>query len=89
MNLRKTIAGAAVTLGGTAVMLGLGGTAQAADVGAHTRPDLDAELGEVAQVGDVLRVDASDPAGPVIVGPFALSNSTGGAPIDLKVLVGG
>jgi hypothetical protein len=60
MNLRKTIAGAAVALGSTAVMLGLGGVAQAAEVGAEARPSLDTEPGELAGVGDVVRLDTND-----------------------------
>ncbi|MER5261296.1 hypothetical protein ABTZ99_04315 [Actinosynnema sp. NPDC002837] len=85
MNLRKTIAGAAVALGGTAVMLGLGGTAQAADLGAQTRPDVDAELGEIANIGDALRVDLSDPAGPIVTGPLLLGD---GGPLDVRLSLG-
>jgi hypothetical protein len=88
MNLRKTIAGAAVTLGGTAVMLGLGGTAQAADLGAHTRPDIDAELGKVANLGDLLLVDASNPAGPIVTGPLVLGNGAAGGPLDVRLSLG-
>lgn len=82
MNLRKAIAGAAVTLGGTAVMLGMGGTAtaQPADLGAHTRPDVDAELGKVANIGGIVRVDLANPAGPVVLG-----GGTTGAPLGLKI----
>ncbi|MET9226967.1 hypothetical protein [Lentzea sp. NPDC003310] len=68
MNLRKTVAGAAVALGSTAVMLGLGGTAHAADhadVTANTQPDLGGQLGEVAQVGNLASVDTSDAAGKI------------------------
>ncbi|XVS64536.1 hypothetical protein ACQPYE_00280 [Actinosynnema sp. CA-299493] len=88
MNLRKTIAGAAVTLGGAAVMLGLGGTAQAVDLGAHARPDLDAEPGKVANLGDVVRVDLSNPAGPVVTGPLVLGDGATGGPLDLKISLG-
>lgn len=63
MNLRKTIAGAVVALGSTAVMLGLGGVAQAAEVGAEARPELDTGLGEIASVGDALRVDTEELGG--------------------------
>ena len=84
MNLRKTIAGAAVTLGSTAVMLGLGGTAQAVDLGAHARPDVDGELGKVANLADVVRVDLSNPAGPIVTGPLVL----GDGPLDLKIDLG-
>ncbi|MCC8247546.1 hypothetical protein [Saccharothrix luteola] len=88
MNLRKTIAGAAVTLGSTAVMLGLGGTAHAEhDLGAETRPDVDAELGEIANVGDAIRVDLSNPAGPIVTGPLLLGNGAGG-PLDLRLSLG-
>lgn len=80
MNLRKTIAGAAVTLGGTAVMLGLGGTAQAVDVGAHTQPDIDTEVGKVANIGNLVLVDTAHPAGPVVMG-----GGKSGLPLDLKV----
>ncbi|NUT48407.1 MAG: hypothetical protein HOV94_14015, partial [Saccharothrix sp.] len=76
MNLRKTIAGAAVTVGSTAVVLGLAGTAQAADIGAHTRPTLDGELGKVANVGDIARVDFAHPAGPLVTGPVSLTGDT-------------
>ncbi|MFC6088339.1 hypothetical protein [Saccharothrix lopnurensis] len=65
MNLRKTIAGVTVALGSTAVVLGLGGTAQAADLGLETRPDVDAEPGRLVRVGDVLRVDTNELAGHV------------------------
>ncbi|QQQ76515.1 hypothetical protein IOD16_36885 [Saccharothrix sp. 6-C] len=88
MNLRKTIAGAAVTLGGAAVMLGLGGTAQAVDLGAQVRPDLDAELGKIANLGDVIRVDASNPAGPIVTGPLLLGDGATGGPLDLGVELG-
>ncbi|GAA1266650.1 hypothetical protein [Saccharothrix xinjiangensis] len=60
MNLRKTIAGVTVALGSTAVALGLGGTAQAADVGVEARPDVEAEPGRVARVDDVLLVDTNE-----------------------------
>lgn len=60
MNVRKTIAGAAVALGSTAVMLGLGGTAQAAEFGAEARPQLDTEPGKIATVGDLVRIDSED-----------------------------
>ncbi|MCG8921703.1 hypothetical protein [Lentzea sp. CC55] len=61
MNLRKTVAGAAVALGSTAVLLGLGGTAHAdiADATAHTQPDLGGQLGDVAAIGDLAKVDTS------------------------------
>ncbi|WP_447005031.1 hypothetical protein ACRAKI_00265 [Saccharothrix isguenensis] len=65
MNLRKTLAGAAVALGGAAVMLGLGGTAQAADIGAETRPQLDTEPGKIATIGDVAGIDTRDLAGRI------------------------
>jgi hypothetical protein len=63
MNLRKTIAGAAVALGGAAVMLGLGGTAQAVEIGAEARPQLDTEPGKIATIGDITRVDTENLAG--------------------------
>ncbi|PSL55400.1 hypothetical protein B0I31_105362 [Saccharothrix carnea] len=85
MNLRKTIAGAAVTIGSTAVMLGLGGTAQAVDLGAHTRPDVDAELGKVANIGDAVRVDTANPTGPVTARPLFLGNGTTDAPLHLQL----
>ncbi|HEV7906546.1 MAG TPA: hypothetical protein VGP03_00260 [Pseudonocardiaceae bacterium] len=66
MNLRKTIAGAAVALGSATVMLGLGGTANAAvDGHAGTTPNLDAELGKVASVGSLGSIDTNDPNGKV------------------------
>lgn len=88
MNLRKTIAGAAVTVGSTAVMLGLGGTAQAVDLGAHTSPDIAPELGKVANIGDIVRVDTTNPYGPVVTGPLFLGNGTAEAPLDLKLDLG-
>ncbi|MFE9744203.1 hypothetical protein ACFYOT_04805 [Saccharothrix saharensis] len=88
MNLRKTIAGAAVAVGSTAVMLGLGGTAQAVDLGAHTSPELDGELGKVANIGDVVRVDTSNPTGPAITGPLVLGGDTADAPLDLRIGLG-
>ncbi|MBB5806855.1 hypothetical protein F4560_006623 [Saccharothrix ecbatanensis] len=60
MNLRKTITGAAVALGGAAVMLGLGGTAQAAEIGAEARPQLDTEPGKIATIGDITRIDTEN-----------------------------
>lgn len=60
MNLRKTITGVTVALGSTAAALGLGGTAHAADVSVETRPDVEAEPGRVARVGDVLQVDTNE-----------------------------
>ncbi|MEU0880017.1 hypothetical protein ABZ345_15555 [Lentzea sp. NPDC005914] len=68
MNLRKTVAGAAVALGSTAALLGLGGTAHAADhvdTTAHTQPDFGGELGEVATAGNLAKVDTSDVAGKI------------------------
>ncbi|TQM81899.1 hypothetical protein FHX81_4286 [Saccharothrix saharensis] len=88
MNLRKTIAGAAVAVGSTAVMLGLGGTAQAVDLGAHTSPELDGELGKVANIGDIVRVDTANPTGPVVTGPLILGNGTTDAPLDLRIGLG-
>ncbi|WP_367133765.1 hypothetical protein [Saccharothrix sp. HUAS TT1] len=89
MNLRKTIAGAAVTLGGTAVMLGLGGTAQAVDAGAHTTPSVDSELGKLANIADVVRVDTAHPAGPVVLGDGSgPGNVVGDAPLDLRLALG-
>ncbi len=88
MNLRKTIAGAAVAVGSTAVMLGLGGTAQAVDLGAHTSPDLDTELGKVANIGDIVRIDTANPTGPVVTGPLVLGDGTTDAPLDLKIGLG-
>ncbi|SEP66863.1 hypothetical protein SAMN05216188_101126 [Lentzea xinjiangensis] len=65
MNLRKTVAGAAVALGSATVMLGLGGIAHAdtADATAHARPDFGGELGELATVGDLAKVDTADAGG--------------------------
>lgn len=88
MNLRKTIAGAAVTLGGAAVLLGLGGTAQAAELGAHTTPDVEGELGRIATVGDIVRVDTADPAGPVVLGPVAAGQDAGALDVRLEILGG-
>ncbi|WP_033436240.1 hypothetical protein [Saccharothrix sp. NRRL B-16314] len=65
MNFRKTIAGAAVALGGTAVMLGLGGTAHAAEIGAEARPQLDAQPGKIATIGDIARFDGEDLTNPL------------------------
>ncbi|MFD0200095.1 MULTISPECIES: hypothetical protein [Saccharothrix] len=88
MNLRKTIAGAAVTIGSTAAMLGLGGTAQAVDLGAHTRPDVDAELGKVANIGDVIRLDTANPSGPLTARPLLPGNGTTDAPLHLQLHLG-
>ncbi|CAL9660414.1 hypothetical protein SUDANB95_06952 [Actinosynnema sp. ALI-1.44] len=63
MNLRKTISGAAVALGSTAVMLGLGGTAHASGVDLQSDPTLDTELGKVGGVGKLASVDTDDPHG--------------------------
>ncbi|MBB5958766.1 hypothetical protein FHS29_005375 [Saccharothrix tamanrassetensis] len=66
MNLRKTIAGAAVALGGAAVMLGLGsGTASAAGADLQSAPDLDTELGKVGGVDDIAAIDTTDGAGKI------------------------
>ncbi|MEV6716551.1 hypothetical protein AB0M48_31460 [Lentzea sp. NPDC051208] len=67
MNLRKTVAGAAVALGSATVMLGLGGIANA-DTGSaavHTTPDLGGQLGDIATVGDLASVDTADAAGKI------------------------
>ena len=67
MNLRKTVAGAAVALGSATVMLGLGGIAHAetVDAVAHTTPDVGGQLGEIATVGELAQVDTSDVDGKV------------------------
>lgn len=66
MNLRKTIAGAAIALGSATVMLGLGGTANAAaGADAGTSPNLDLELGKVGTVGELAQVDTNSPVGVV------------------------
>jgi hypothetical protein len=67
MNLRKTIAGAAVALGSATVMLGLGGIAHAdtAAVDASTTPDLGGQLGDVASVGSLAEIDTADAAGKI------------------------
>jgi hypothetical protein len=66
MNLRKTIAGAAIALGSATVMLGLGGTANAAaGADAGTSPNLDLELGKVGTVGELAQVDTNSPVGTV------------------------
>ncbi|KJK47627.1 hypothetical protein UK23_19840 [Lentzea aerocolonigenes] len=67
MNLRKTVTGAAVALGSTAVMLGLGGIAHAdtVDATAHTQPDIGGQLGDIATAGDLAKVDTSDVAGKI------------------------
>ena len=67
MNLRKTVAGAAVALGSTAVMLGLGGTAHAdtADAAVATTPDIGGQLGDVATAGDLASVNTKDVAGKI------------------------
>ncbi|MEO6088914.1 MAG: hypothetical protein ABIQ18_37965 [Umezawaea sp.] len=66
MNLRKTIAGAAIALGGATVMLGLGGTANAAvDGNAAATPNLDLELGKVANAGNLASIDTNNPAGKI------------------------
>ncbi|MFD5824021.1 hypothetical protein [Lentzea sp. NPDC060358] len=67
MNLRKTVAGAAVALGSATVMLGLGGVAHAdtVDATAHTMPDLGGQLGDVATVGDLAKVDTADVNGKI------------------------
>ncbi|MEU7480177.1 hypothetical protein AB0A63_29630 [Lentzea sp. NPDC042327] len=67
MNLRKTVAGAAVALGSATVMLGLGGIAHAdtANANAHTAPDLGGQLGDVASVGDLASVNTKDVDGKV------------------------
>ncbi|KOV88927.1 hypothetical protein [Nocardia sp. NRRL S-836] len=67
MNLRKTVAGAAVALGSATVMLGLGGIAHAdtASANATTAPDLGGQLGDVASVGDLASVNTNDVDGKV------------------------
>ncbi|WP_033428141.1 hypothetical protein [Saccharothrix syringae] len=60
MNLRKTIAGVTLGLGSTVAALGLGGTAHAAEVGAEARPDVEAEPGQLARVGDLVDVDTNE-----------------------------
>ncbi|ANZ37055.1 hypothetical protein BBK82_14230 [Lentzea guizhouensis] len=67
MNLRKTVAGAAVALGSATVMLGLGGIAHAdtASGAVHTAPDLGGQLGDVAAVGDLASVNTHDVDGKI------------------------
>ncbi|MEV6241766.1 hypothetical protein [Lentzea sp. NPDC051838] len=67
MNLRKTVTGAAVALGSTAVMLGLGGIAHAdtADANVATTPDIGGQLGDVATAGDLASVNTKDVAGKI------------------------
>jgi hypothetical protein len=67
MNLRKTVAGAAIALGSATVMLGLGGIAHAdtASANAQTAPDLGGQLGDVASVGDLASVNTDDVNGKV------------------------
>jgi hypothetical protein len=67
MNLRKTVTGAAVALGSATAMLGLGGIAHAdvADATAHTQPDVGGQLGDVASVGPLAKVDTSDVDGKI------------------------
>ena len=63
MNLRKTIAGAAVAVGSTAVMLGLGGTAQAVDLG-----QIDVRLPALAQPGSEVPGPPAALEGPPVGG---------------------
>ncbi len=67
MNLRKTVAGAAVALGSATALLGLGGIAHAdtASANAHTAPDLGGQLGDVASVGDLASVNTDDVNGKI------------------------
>ncbi|MBW4719528.1 hypothetical protein [Saccharothrix obliqua] len=58
MNLRKTIAGAAITLGGTAAVLGLSGVAHAAPDAPQVRP---------VGVGPFASIDPTDPDGTIQV----------------------
>jgi hypothetical protein len=68
MNLRKTITGAAVALGGASVMLGLGTTSAlagpiAGDV--ESNPSLPLQAGEAAEAGGLASVDTTNPAGKI------------------------
>ncbi|GAB2828065.1 hypothetical protein [Lentzea nigeriaca] len=67
MNLRKTITGAAIALGGATVMLGLGGTAHAdvASTAVETTPDLGGQLGDVAGAANLASVNTEDVDGKI------------------------
>lgn len=68
MNLRKTITGAAVALGGATVMLGLGSPAALAGpigAGAESNPSLPLHLGEAAEAGGLASVDTTNQDGKV------------------------
>jgi hypothetical protein len=60
MNLKKTIAGTAIALGGATMLLGLGGTANAA-VDAPA-PHLGHQLNDVVDADDLSHIDADNPA---------------------------
>jgi len=61
MNLKKTLAGTAIALGGATMMLGLGGTANAAVDGDAVSPAVGHQLNDVIDADDLSHVDAENP----------------------------
>jgi hypothetical protein len=88
MDLRKTIAGAAIALGSATLMLGLGGTANAAaGADAGTTPNLDLELGKVANAGNLASIDTDNPAGKIEAINFdAISAAANAENIDAQAV---
>ncbi|MET1076106.1 MAG: hypothetical protein ABWY11_25915 [Umezawaea sp.] len=60
MDIKKTIAGAAIALGGATIMLGMGGTANAS-VDSDTAPQVGHQLNEVVDADDLSHVDSENP----------------------------
>ncbi|ACU34024.1 hypothetical protein KCV87_20225 [Actinosynnema pretiosum subsp. pretiosum] len=63
MNLRKTVTGALLGLGSAAAMLGLGGTAMAADtidITTTANPDIDAHAPDAVKVGEIVDLDINE-----------------------------
>ncbi|WNV83925.1 hypothetical protein [Umezawaea sp. Da 62-37] len=61
MDIKKTITGAAIALGGAVIMLGSGGTASAAVDGDATAPHLGHQLNEIIDAEDLSHIDTENP----------------------------
>jgi hypothetical protein len=61
MNIKKTIAGTAIALGGATLLLGMGGTANAAVDGTVTASYLGHQVNDVVDADDLSHVDPEDP----------------------------
>jgi hypothetical protein len=63
MNLKKTVAGTAIALGGATMMLGLGGTANASVHSNAAVPHVGHQVNDVVDTDDLSHVDPDNPVG--------------------------